>query len=112
MQGDAFKQPMQCVCADREQSILADCNWALLGESMHGAGIACESCRQSPKNVIDYWLLCFVMLEKLNVPNDISSLGTANWWEQYAWSGWPVAMCSMTHLLPQLYISVNIRLQG
>lgn len=66
--------------------------------------------KRKPENVINYWLLCFVMLEELNVPNDISSLGTTNWWEHNAWSGWPVAICSMTHLLPQLHIFVEVLL--
>ena len=82
---------------------------ALLNESMHGAGIALQSCRQSPENVINHWLICCVLLEELNLLDDISSLGTTNWWEHYAWSWWPVAICSMAHLLPQLHISAAIQ---
>lgn len=109
MQASAFEQALHCVWADWERFVPAV--WALPGKSMHGAGSAWQSCRQPPENVINYWLLCFVMLEELNVPNDISSLGTTNWWEHNAWSGWPVAICSMTHLLPQLHISAKVQSQ-
>ena len=45
------------------------------------------------------------MLEALNVPDEISSLGTANGRQNYAWGWWPVTKSSIPHLLPQVYIS-------
>ena len=76
---------------------------------LHGAGIACQQalrdCRQSPKNVIDHWPICIVMLEALNVPYEISSLCTANWRQNYAWGWGPVTKRSMPHSLPQVYVS-------
>lgn len=76
---------------------------------MCGAGIAPQICPQLPEDVIYHWLICIVTLEALNVSDEISSLGTANWWQNNAWSWWPITQGCMPHLLPQLCISAAMR---
>lgn len=62
--------------------------------------ISLHSGTESPENVINHRPICVVVLEVLNVPNKVSSLGTANWWQEYAWGRRPVPKGSMPHLLP------------
>ena len=91
--------------------LLCICSIALINDFdkllvliLHGAGrayqYALRGCPQSPENMINHWPICIVMLEALNVPEEISSLDTADWRQNYAWGWRPVTKGSMPHLLP------------
>lgn len=70
------------------------------GSTQQALHTSLHSGTESPENVINHWPICVVMLEVLNVPNKVSSLGTANRWQEYAWGRRPVPKGSMPHLLP------------
>lgn len=58
----------------------------------------------SPEDVIDHWLVCMQTLEVLHILDEVGSLCTTHWRQQYAGGGWSVAKGGVPHALPQLNI--------